>query len=240
VIDDKKVLISGVLTSIVGILHIFIGFLAIGLLELSVTLFIFSVFLLLISLRLITIMRKNHLDETRRAVISCATGSFLNAVTMFTHILISSPSDRFLLYGFLFLFIAIDFYNFLIFFMKKIQLDQMDKADKLSYFTIVIIRGLGLGLLFNVLAWIGISGNFNPIMVIYILTFSILNMIFGEQLYNKKEMKKIQMRALLVLTLGLVFETILCYFFPNPKSLVDIILYSVTIPVRIYYIKNKF
>lgn len=239
-IDDKKVFISGVLTLTVGILHIFIGFLAIGLLELSVTLFIFSVFLLLISLRLITIIRKNPLDGKRRIIISCATGSFLNAVTMLTHILIASPNDKFVIYVFLFFFIAIDLYNFLIFFIKKIQLDQMDKDDKLSYFTIVIIRGLGLGLLFNVLTWIGISGDLNPIMITYILIFGTLNTIFGEQLYKKKEVRKIQMRALLVLILGLVFETILCYLFPNPKFFVDIILYSVIIPVRIYYIKSKF
>ena len=239
-IDDKKVFISGVLTLIVGILHIFIGVLAIGLLELSVTLFIFSIFLLFISLRLITVMRNNPLDEKRRIIISCATGSFLNVVTMLTHIIIASPNDRLVLYFFLFFFIAIGFYNFLIFFIKKIQLDQMDNDDKLSYFTIVILRGLGLGLLFNVLAWIGISGDLNPIMITYILIFGTLNTIFGEQLYSKNDVKKIQMRALIVLILGLVFETILVSFFPNPKSLVDIILYSVIIPVRIYYIKKKF
>ena len=144
-IDDRKVFISGVLTLIIGILHIFIGVLAIGLLELSVTLFIFSIFLLLLSLRLITLMRNNPLDEKGRTVISCATGSFLNAVTMLTHILIASPNDRSFIYVFLFFFIVIDIYNFNIFFIKKIQLDQMDKDDKLSYFTIVIIRGLGLG-----------------------------------------------------------------------------------------------
>ena len=239
-INDKKIFISGVLMLIVGILHIFIGVLAIGLLELSVTLFIFSIFLLLISVRLITIIRKNPLDGKRRTVISCATVSFLNAFTMLTHIIIASPDDRLVLYVFLVFFIVIDFYNFMIFVNKKIQLDQMDKDDKLSYLTIVIIRGLGLGLLFNVLAWIGISGNLNPIMIIYILIFGTLNMIFGEQLYKQREVKKIQMRALLVFILGLVFESILYYLFPNPKSLVDIILYSVIIPVRIYYVQKRF
>ena len=77
-------------------------------------------------------------------------------------------------------------------------------------------------------------------MITYILIFGTLNMIFGEQLYKKKDVRKVQMRALIVFILGLVFETILCYLFPNPKSMVDILLYSIIIPVRIYYIKRKF
>jgi hypothetical protein len=116
----------------------------------------------------------------------------------------------------------------------------MDTDEKISYFSIIVIKALGIGLLFNALAWIGLTNDLNPFMISYILIFGTLNMIYGELLYRKKENKKIQTRALIVLILGLISEAILCIFFVNAKSIVDILLYCVIFPIRIYYIKSKF
>ena len=138
------------------------------------------------------------------------------------------------------LFIAIDFIIFPIFFVKKAELDQMKRDDKLSYLSIIVIKGLGLGLLVNVLAWIGLTNDLNPYMISYILIFGSLNMIYGELLYKRKEQRMIQITAIFVLILGLIFELTLCIFFPNGKSLADVILYSAIIPIRIYYLKIKF
>ncbi len=239
-IDDKKVLMAGILMFISGILHAIVGILSIGLITLVVTFLIFSGFFLLLGLRMIKIMGYDMLDRTKRIIIFCTTISFLNFITILTHMFTATPGDRVYLYVFMIIFIIIDLINFPIFFIRKIELDQMDFNDKLSYFTIVIIKGLGLGLLFNVLAWIGIISDLNLYMIIYILVFGTLNMIYGELLYTKKEEKKIQNRAIFILVLGLIFETTLIFFFPNAKSLVDIILLGVVIPIRIYYVKKKF
>jgi len=134
----------------------------------------------------------------------------------------------------------IDLITFPIFFIKKTELDKMDADEKLSYFAIVIIKGLGIGLLFNSLAWIGLTGDLNLFMISYILIFGTINTIFGELLYRKREEKKIQIRAVVFLTLGLIFELILCFFFINAKSIVNIFLYTSVIAIRIYYIKKKF
>jgi hypothetical protein len=240
VVDDKKVLLASYLTLLNGILHATVGVLAIGLLELSLTAFIFSAFFIFLGLKMISLMRNHQLDETKRAIIACTTISFLNSITMFTHILIGSPEDRVYLLGFMIFFTIVDLINFLIFYLKKIELDQMDKGDKISYFAICIIRGIGLGLLFNILAWIGWPPDPNPMMIIYNLIFGTLCLIFGERLYDKKEEKKIQMRALIVLVLGLIIGIVICVIFPFPNTLVNIILYSIVIPIRIYYIRNKF
>ena len=112
--------------------------------------------------------------------------------------------------------------------------------EKLSFFSITVIKGLGIGLLFNVLAWVGLINDVNPFMITYILVFGTLNMIYGELLYRRKEVKKIHNRALIVLILGLISEVILCIFLVNAKSIVDIFLYIVVICIRFYYIKNKF
>ncbi len=239
-IDDKKVFMAGRLMVVSGIIHAIGSILSIGFPTIFVTLLIFSVLILLLGFRMIKVLRYDMLDRTKRIIIFCTTISFLNFITLLTHLLTATPGDRVYLYVFMIIFIIIDLINFPIFFIRKIELDRMDFDDKLSYFTIVIIKGLGLGLLFNVLAWIGIISDLNLYMIIYILVFGTLNMIYGELLYTKKEEKKIQNRVIIILVFGLIFETILIFFFPNVKSLVDIILLGVIIPIRIYYVKKKF
>ena len=239
-VSNTSLLISSYLVLISGITHLVVSILTLGLLTISVTTLLFGISFLLLGLGMIWILKNNLLDETRRLIIFCGTISFLNSVTILTNILTGTAEDRIIIYLFLILFVIIDLISFPIFFIKKTELDSMDKNDKLSYFSILIIRGLGIGLLFNVLAWIGVIGDLNPYMVSYILIFGTINMIFGELLYRKREVKKIQMRAVVFLALGLITELILCFFFLNAKSIADIILYFTVIMIRIYYIKMKF
>lgn len=239
-VSNKNVLISGYLMLFSGILHLIVTVLASGILELLVTALIFGIFLLFISIILIKRIRNNQLDETRRVIIWNITVSLLNCITILTHLLRKTPEERIIVYIFLILIIIIDLICFIIFFIKKTKLDKMDSREKLSFFSIIVIKGLGIGLLVNVLAWIGLTNDLNPFMITYILIFGTLNTIYGEVLYRRKEDKKIQTRALIVLILGLIFETILCLFFTNAKSIADIILYLLIIPIRFYYIRSKF
>jgi len=238
-VSNKTVLISSYFFFISGILHIVVSILTLDLLTITVTTFAFGICILLAGLGMIWILRKSLLDETRRLIIFGGTISFLNSITLLTHLVTRTAEDRTIIYLFLILLIVIDLISFPIFFIKKTELDRMDMDEKLSYFSIIIIRGLGLGLLFNSLAWIGLTNDLNSYMLSYIFIFGTLNMIFGQLLYSKKEEKETQMRAVVLLTLGLFFGLILCIFFFNAKSLVNIILYAIVITIRIYYIKKK-
>ena len=239
-VRNKTVLLSGSLFCISGIFHFVVSILSLGLLTLLVITVVFGICFLLSGLGMIWLIRKNLLDETRILIIFCGTISFLNSITLFTHILTSTAEERNLIYIFFIILIIIDIISFSIFFIKKSELDGMDSVGKLSYFSIVIIRGLGLGLLFNVLAWIGVTNDLNLYMVSYILIFGTINMIFGQLLYKKRVEKKIQMSAVIFLALGLIIELFLCFFFFNAKSITNIILYVIVIIIRIYYIKKKF
>ena len=238
-VRNKAVLIAGYLLLISGILHIVVCILTLGLLTISGTTLIFGISFLPLGLGMIWLVRKKLLDETRRLIIFCGTISFLNSITLFTHILRRTAEEQTIIYIFLIFFIIIDLISFPIFYIKKTELDRMDTDEKLSYFSIIIIRGLGLGLLFNVLAWIGLTNGLNYYMVSYILIFGTINMIFGQLLYNKKAEKKIQISGVFFLTLGLIFELILCFFFFNAKSIANIVLYAIVITIRTYYIFQK-
>ena len=239
-LSNRNVLISGYLLFISGILHIVVCILTLGLITISGTTLIFGISFLPLGLGMIWLLKRNLLDETRRLIIFCATISLLNLLTLLANILTKTAENRFTIYIFLILFMVIDLITFPVFFIKKTELDKMDVDEKLSYFTIVIIKGLGIGLLFNSLAWIGLTNDLNPSMISYILIFGTTNTIFGELLYRKREEKKIQIRAVVFLTLGLIVEFILCFFFINAKSIVNIILYITVITIRIYYIQKKF
>lgn len=239
-VNNKFILVSGYLMVISGIFHIIAAFLATGLLEIAATALVFGIFYLLLGIITILRAKNNQLDETRRILIWNTTITLLNSITILTHIIRRTPEDRIIVYLFLILIVIINLVCFPTFFIKKTKLDRMDSIDKLSFFSIAVIKGLGLGLLFNVLAWVGITNDVNLFMIIYILVFGSLNTIYGEILYRRKEDKKIQNRALIVLILGLISEAILCIFFTNAKSIVDIFLYIIIILIRFYYIKKKF
>ncbi|MFX0082438.1 MAG: hypothetical protein ACFE94_11880 [Candidatus Hodarchaeota archaeon] len=224
-VSNKFVLISAYLVFLSGILHLVVTILSRGLIEIAATTLIFAILFLLSSLIMVIRIRKNQLDATRRIVIWNTTITLLNSVTISTNIITRTPENRIIVYIFLILIVIISLICFLTFFIKKTELDKMDGTEKLSFFSIAVIKGLGVGLLFNVLAWVGLINDVNPLMIVYILVFGTLNMIYGELLYRRKEVRKIQIRALIVLILGLTTETILCIFFVNAKSIVDIFLY---------------
>jgi hypothetical protein len=239
-VSNKFVLISAYLMFISGILHLVVTILASGLLEIAATALVFAIFFLSLSLIMIIRIRKKQLDETRRIIIWNTTVTLLNSITILTHIVTKTPENRIIIYIFLILIVVISLICFLTFFIKKTELDKMVGIEKLSFLSIVVIKGLGLGLLFNVFAWIGLTNNVNPFMITYILVFGTLNTIFGELLYRRKEVKNIQKRALIILSLGLICEAISFVFFVNAKAVVDIFLYITVIFIRFYYIRNKF
>ncbi|MBD3213605.1 MAG: hypothetical protein GF311_13435 [Candidatus Lokiarchaeota archaeon] len=238
--DDNKVLTSAYIMVILGGFHLILGIMALGLLELSVTAFIFFGFYIPMGLGLINLIKNNLLDETRSLLLGCTTISFLNSLTYFLLIITRAPEERTYLYLFLIIQIIFNIINFPILFKKKIGLDDMVFDEKLSYFSIVVIRGLGFNFTFNILAWIG--WPMEPVypMIIYLLIFGILNLMLSGLLYNKSREKNLQLSAILILLTGMIIGIGLFYFYPSPKIIICTILYLIIIPIRIYYFNNNF
>lgn len=237
--NDKKVLISAYLIFIIGFEHLIIGILSLGILELSVTAFIFFFFYVLMGYSLIRVLKNNLIEENNSILLGCTTIAFLNSLTYFLLIITSAPADRTFLYYLLIIPIAINIFNFPILFLKKIELDQMTLDGKLSYFSIVIIRGLGFSFLFNILAFIG--WPMNPIypMIFYLSVFGLLNLLLSNALYNKISYKNIQLYAIAVLMAGMIIGIGIYFLYPNPKTIVWSMLYIIIIPLRFYYFNKN-
>jgi len=110
----------------------------------------------------------------------------------------------------------------------------MDNVEKISYFSIVITRGLGLGLLFQILAWLLLSPN--VIMISYTLLFGSVNMLFGQLFYFKKENRNLQKLGFFFLILGAIFGVYVLMLYPNYTFIVFTILYAIVIPIRFFYL----
>jgi len=238
--DDKKVLVSGYLMFILGFGHLMLAILGFGLLELTITAFIFTGFYIPMGFGLIRLVKNNNLDETKPLLLGCTTISFLNSLTYFLLIITGAPEERVYLYYFLIIIIIINIVNFPVLFKKKLELDKMTFDIKLSYLTIVIIRGLGFSFSFNILAWIGWPINPNYPFIIYLLIFGIINLFMSGALYNKAQERKVQLIAIVVLLSGMTIGIGLFFLDPNPKTIVWSILYIIVIPIRLYYFNKNF
>jgi len=238
--DDKKVLVSGYLMFILGFVHLILAILGMGLLELTITACIFTGFYIPMGYGLIHLVKNNLLDETRALLLGTTTISFLNSLTYFLLIITGAPEDRLYLYYILIIVIVINILNFPILFKKKIELNKMTFDEKLSYFAIVVVRGLGFSFSFNILAFIG--WPMDPVypMIIYLLVFGILNLKLSGVLYNKSQEKKIQKIAIIMLLVGMTIGIGLFFLYPNPKTVVWTILYLIVIPIRFYYFNKSF
>jgi len=237
--DKIRLGILSLLMMISGVLHLIAGFLSIGLLELSVTLIIFTCFFLPLSFLLMIQIRKNSFAEKENIVIMSTTVSFLNILMLFTQILINSPQNRYDIYLILVLLIVIDIINFSFVFEFKSRIEQMEFNDKLNYFCMVVIRGLGISLVLNVLTWIGYPPDPNFLMILYVLLFGGLFIINGYFLFLKKKKKIIDIEVLILLFSALIIGLLLYFYFPHPNILISAFLYILIIPMIIYKIKIK-
>ncbi|MFO7797874.1 MAG: hypothetical protein ACQERB_14690 [Promethearchaeati archaeon] len=237
--DKIRLGILSLLMMISGVLHLIAGFLSIGLLELSVTLIIFTCFFLPLSFLLIIQIRKNSFTEKENIVIMSTTVSFLNILMLFTQILINSPQNRYYIYLILIVLMAIDIINFSLVFEFKSRIEQMDFNDKLNYFCLVVIRGLGISLIFNTLTWIGYPPNPNLLMILYVVLFGSLYLLNGYFLFLKKKKIIIDIEVLILLFSALIIGLLLYSYFPHPNILISAFLYILVIPMIIYKIKIK-
>ena len=97
--------------------------------------------------------------------ITATTLTILNIIMYSTLILIGMAGEKYYINYLMLLANGLDFACFVRFYSVKVNLDQMDLIEKFDYFSIVVIRGLGIGLLFNIISWI-IPPDLNIIMII--------------------------------------------------------------------------
>jgi len=233
--DKIRLGIVSLLMMLSGILHLITGILAIGLLELSVTLIIFTLFFLPLSFLLIIQIRRNSFIEKDNIVIMSTTVSFLNIIMLITQIFINSPQDRYYIYPIFVFLIAIDIINFPLVFEFKTRIEKMLFINKLNYFCLVIMRGLGISLVFNTLTWIGYPLDPNFLMISYVLFFGILYLLNGYYFFLRKK-KIIDIVVLIVILASLIIGLTLYFYFPHPNILISAFLYILIIPMIIYKI----
>ncbi|MBD3213859.1 MAG: hypothetical protein GF311_14715 [Candidatus Lokiarchaeota archaeon] len=234
-----RVSIGSKLLFLTGIFHVIIGILAFGLLEPTVTAFIFAFFVLLLSYFMLKFNGTIAVLE-KPVIMFSTTVSFLNSITYSTLILEGSTQDRFILNILMTIVIMLNIVNFVIFFTAKVKFEMMDLPEKLSYFTIVILKGLGIGFLFYMLAWIGYPINPNFVMVSYNLIFGLAFIVFGQKLYTDKESIRIQIGTIFTLMGALIIGIVLFIIYPNSKAIVNNVLISIIIIIRLYYLIKHF
>ncbi len=232
--NDKFVSVAIYVYILLGMTHLIVGFLAIEFLELTVTAFIYSFFFLTIGFSLLKFKKRDELENTKMIIILASTIAVLNAYCSLSQLITCNFNNIFLLPVFILFNFGLDLLVFSIFFNYKTKVDEMDNVEKISYFSIVITRGLGLGLLFQILAWLLLSPN--VIMISYILLFGSVNMLFGQLFYFKKENRNLQKLGFFFLILGAIFGVYVLMLYPNYTFIVFTILYAIVIPIRFFYL----
>ncbi|TXT61527.1 MAG: membrane protein of unknown function [Promethearchaeota archaeon] len=221
-----------------GTLHLITGILAVGLVELCVTLFIFTGFFLPLSILLLIQLMQNTYKEKENVIMMSTTVSFLNLLMLITQLVINSPRDRDYIYPILVILVGINIINFSFLLSFKTRIAQMGFHEKVRYFCVVLIRGLGISLLFNVLTWIGWPPDPNIIMILYVLIFGSLYVLNGYYLFAMKKSKWVNLELLVVLLSSLILGILSYLSFSHPNLLISSTLFILLVPMIIYDAKT--
>ncbi len=235
---DKLKRLSAILTLISGISQVVAALLSAGMITPLVTLILFGLFLIFIGLRALQFIKKGELTKDKEIVIVGTVVPFLNAFANL-FLLLFEISERPLIGIFLIVHIIFSAIIFPINFYVKMKFDEMNRFDAITYWGIILTRGLGLNYLFQPLAWI-LPDVFNPTMIIYLLTFGFINSIMGRKIYKEKENKQIQIAAIICVAacglIGLIFVII----WPTPNQVLFVTLAGIDVLIRAYYVKKTF
>jgi len=222
-----------------GILHIIIGIIAgyYRLESVPLTAFLFAFFCIWLSIWFNRLVKINAMNETE-ILIFVTIISILNSLNYLIFILEGVIEGLFFLNIFMYIVLCINFINFLLFFTTKTKLNSMDMDEKLDYFSILLMRGLGMNFFFRFLEFIRSPDPLYLVAVICII-FGLCNIIYGNKIMNNRNIK-IQIQAMILVCLSISFA-VLVYFFIVPAlcMLFNIVLFSVVAVIRIYYVKKK-
>ena len=237
---DKKILtyIAGFFIFISGITHIVVGFLALENITIFLTSIIYSVFLVFLGLALIITLKRGSFNEKNRIIIFCLVVILLNGFANIVLLITENIGQNILISGFFIWHVCISFTIFPIIFYVKTELDKMNNSEKISFFSIILVKGLGLNYTFQVLRWIGIVNQAGPnyLMISYCLIFGITNSIIGELLYRRKDKTPIQILSIIILICCGIIGLILWFNFPEPNLLLFLCFHLIILPIRFYYL----
>ena len=235
---EKLKRLAAILTLTSGMSQIIAAILSIGMLTVVVTLILFGGFLIFIGLRTLQLIKKNELTKDKEIVIIGTVVPFLTAFANL-FLLLFEVSERPFIGIFLIFHIILSIFIFPINFYAKMKFDEMNRFDAITYWGIILTRGLGLNYLFQPLAWV-LPDVFNPTMIIYLLTFGFINSVIGRRIYKEKENKRIQVIAIICLAacglIGLIFVII----WTTPNQILFVTFAGIDVVIRTYYVKKKF
>ncbi|MBD3253507.1 MAG: hypothetical protein GF383_00360 [Candidatus Lokiarchaeota archaeon] len=219
-----------------GILHVIIGVLAFGILEPMVTALIFGPVVLLFSLILLKKSDERSLLESQ-IITSSNTIAFLNIISYILLIVFGAAQDRFYINILMGVAIVMDAVIFSVFFFEKIKFEDMNSLKIIDYLSIIIIKGIGTGLLFYMLAWTGkLRESPNFIMITYHVVFGTAIMILGEKLYRDTVTTRFQATSIGVLLIAMLIGIFLFFVYPDPRCIVNTVLFVIVITTRAYFL----
>ncbi len=246
-VNQKKNLIVARLFLLSGYLHLIVGILAFGVWKITAIAFMMAFFVCWLSSMLAKLIKGNVMAE-RPPLIFSTIITFLSSLTYLLFMIMGDTMESeigAILNVFMIIIICINVICFITFYNSKTKIEIMDFPEKLSYFSIVIIRGIGMSMFFHTVTCFS---PFNGTMALYLSIFGILLMIFGEKLLTESGNIKIQKISLLILFLAVVVGFIVFLISPlrvpplplDWKTFTYIVIVILVIPIRVYYINEIF
>jgi len=244
--NTKKIKTAAKVFFLSGLLHIVIGLIALRLelapaIEILVTALIFAFLFLVRARKLLKLSIYNFSLETS-VIITSATITFLNCITYFILMMWGVAQGKLFINILMIIILVMNVFCFYVFFTSKVRYEAMNPLEKFDYLTVVMIRGLGLGYILYLLAYMGfITGIPDYEMLVYNTIFGIALVIYGEKLYKEKDSKKVQIRAFIVISLAFSLQILLIIFFSlDPKFIIQSVLFIIILIIRVYYLFKVF
>ncbi|TFG24181.1 MAG: hypothetical protein EU529_05175 [Promethearchaeota archaeon] len=221
-----------------GLLHIAIGILAFGLVSVPLTAFLFAFFVIWLSIWFNRLVKANVMNDTE-ILISITIITILNSMNYLIFILEGVTEGRFFLNILMYIVLSLNLINFLIFFSTKSKLNSMDMDEKLNYFSILLMRGLGMNFFFRFLDFIR-APDPHYLIAIFCIILGTCIIIYGNKVMNKED-RKVQIIALILLCLSIIYSLLIYMFIVLALCMLfNIVLFSVVVLIRFYYIIKKF
>jgi len=117
-------------------------------------------------------------------------------------------------------------------FLRYVVLENLDRREKLSYFSIVLLRGSGI---FHILQPV----IYTPTLETQgMFVFGVLYLLITVLLIRRKEKKGVQLIGFILPIIGLILGIGVLFMNPTPYVIVFVIFDVVISPIRLYYIKT--
>ncbi|NVM54163.1 MAG: hypothetical protein HWN66_10725 [Candidatus Helarchaeota archaeon] len=118
-------------------------------------------------------------------------------------------------------------------FTRYANLEDMDAREKVSYVSLILLRGSGL---FHILQPLIYEFRLETIGM---LVFGVLYILIALMLSSRKDANLIQLIGFILPIIGAILGTVLLFIYLTPYVIVFIIFDGIISPIRFYYIKTQ-